>query len=115
MTTRAVNNLGHVFNEWREYSGDVRACEVCGGRWVNAEVLRECPGDPPAGTEIRALHCRHCKVEAVILKVEEGADGGRWITWLTNSTTCQTCKERICGKCSTDCPADKGKETGNGN
>ena len=65
----AVYDLGHMLNEWREHGRDVRACEVCGGRWENAAVLRECPGGPPPGAEIRSVRCRHCKVEAVILKV----------------------------------------------
>ena len=113
----AVKHLGHVVNEWREYSGAVQACEVCGGHWVNAAILRECPGGPPVGTQVRTVRCRHCKVEAVIFKVKEGEVGGRYLTWLTNSEACQTCEERTCGNCPVDCPEteleDKKERIGN--
>ena len=68
MTTRAVNNLGHVINEWRE----------CGRRGSKAcDDLRRAagrmPSDPPGvcgrstcrAPWSGALRCRHCKVEAV--------------------------------------------------
>ena len=52
MQTYAVYDLGHMLNEWREHGRDVRACEVCGGRWENAAVLSPNPprdglGDSP--------------------------------------------------------------------
>ena len=117
MTTQTPDNLGHVINEWREYSGEVKACEVCGGRWANAEILRECPGKPRAGAEIRRVRCRHCKVEPVVLEVKDSTLGFSYVTLLTNSEICQTCWERTCGKCSVDCPEteleDKEERIGN--
>ena len=102
----AVYDLGHMLNEWREHGRDVRACEVCGGRWENAAALRECPGGPPPGAEIRRVRCRHCKVEVVILKVWEGKSDGRLGTWLTDSATCRSCRERVCSSnCPVGCPA----------
>ena len=116
MTTQATYNLGHVVNEWREYGRDVRACEVCGGRWENSAALRECPGEPPPGATIRRVRCPHCKVEPVTLRVLEGSAGGRSVTWLTDSTTCQICGERVCSdNCPADCRLQEDKEERIGN
>ena len=105
--TATKRDLGHVVSEWREHGREVKTCAVCGGRWENAAILRECAGGPPQGTVVRSVRCRHCKVEPVTFRVKDGEAGGRSVTWLTNSETCRACGERVCGGCPVSCPVTK--------
>lgn len=112
MTPQAVYGLGHVLNDWQEDGRGVRACEVCGGRWENQAVLRECPGGPRPGAEIRRIRCGHCKVEPVIVEVRQSESGYRSVSWLTNSAECQLCSSRLCSAtCPVACSVARSKES----
>lgn len=101
-----VTGLGHVVNHWKENGAPVGACEVCGGRWDFLPPPGTCRGGPRPGADIRRVRCRHCKIRPVILEVQESESGERFITWLTDSATCRSCRERVCSSnCPVGCPA----------